>query len=125
MTQSTRNVQVGLPDRHAMKVLQAQRHPHPRASVRALDTNTPQNAAVAFHLGEYVIIDIPEEKVPPDDSGKYLDVKKQHLHWTCSGSADTHLPGSLQGKGELESMFICHTFQNQALSFEVSDDSLV
>lgn len=40
-------------------------------------------------------------------------------------SAATHLPGSLQGKGELESMFISHTFQNQALSFEVSDDSLV
>ena len=42
-----------------------------------------------------------------------------------TGSADTHLPGSLQGKGEPESMFISHTFQNRALSFEVSDDSLV
>ncbi|XP_041519270.1 transmembrane protein 184C-like [Microtus oregoni] len=98
-TQSILITQVGLPHHHTMKVLQAQRHPFPRASIGALDTNTPQNAAVAFHLGEHVRIDIPEEKGPPDGSGKYPDIKKQRLHRTCSGSADTHLPGCLQGKG--------------------------
>ncbi|XP_049989727.1 transmembrane protein 184C-like [Alexandromys fortis] len=72
-TQSILNIQVGLPHHHAMKVLQAQRHPHPRASIGALEMNTPQNAAVAFHLGEHIIIDIPGEKDSPDDSGKYLD----------------------------------------------------
>ncbi|XP_075832714.1 transmembrane protein 184C-like isoform X2 [Microtus pennsylvanicus] len=69
-TQSIPNTQVGLPHHHTMKVLQAQRHPFPRASIGALDTNTPQNAVVAFHLGEHDRIDIPEEKGPPDVSGK-------------------------------------------------------